>query len=166
MEFSQLDRIVRLDAPHHITATRLLRAEEKILKDHFPLFPVMPGVLMLEACYQAGMYLVLESDGFEHPMVMLKAARNVKYSDFVAPGQTLTVTMDVVKQEDLTTTFKARGEVSGPDKPAAQAFTARLVLERFRLADRYPHRAVTDGVLRCELRKELELLTDPQRRTA
>ena len=158
MQFSQLDQIVALEPGRHISATRLLRAEEDILEDHFPLLPVLPGVLMLEACYQAGMWLMLADDEFRRPMVMLKAARNVKYSDFVAPGQTLTVSMDVIKREDAVTSFKAKGTVSGPDKEPAKAFTGRLTLEQFRLADRYPHRAPTDGVLRVELRKDFELL--------
>jgi 3-hydroxyacyl-[acyl-carrier-protein] dehydratase len=38
-----------------------LRPDEDYLRDHFPLFPVMPGVLMLEAMYQASCWLIRSS---------------------------------------------------------------------------------------------------------
>ena len=159
MEFQQIDRIDEWEPGKFIRAHRLLRAEETILKDHFPLFPVMPGVLMLEACFQAGMWLVLATDAFEHPLVTLQAARNVKYSDFVTPGQTLTVTMDVLKHEEQTTSFKAKGTVAGPDKESTVAFTARMVLERRHVADHYPLRAASEGAMRRGLRDLFEELT-------
>ena len=47
MKYRQLDRIVSLDPGQRIVAERTLRADEEYLKDHFPRFPVMPGVMML-----------------------------------------------------------------------------------------------------------------------
>lgn len=155
MEFRQLDEILNLEIGKSITATRLLRAEESILEDHFPLFPVLPGVLMLEACFQAGMWLILATEEFKLPLIILKSARNVKYSDFVAPGDTLTVTMDIVKHEQRTTSFKAKGVVSGPDREA-NAFSGRLVLERSTVEERYPVRGPSQYALVYGLKEKLE----------
>ena len=158
MEFRQLDEILNLEVGKTIVAKRLLRAEESFLDDHFPLFPVLPGVLMLEACFQAGMWLILETEGYDQPLITLKSARNVKYSGFVAPGETLTVTMDIAKHDDQITSFKAKGIVSGPEKEEANAFSARMVLERTTVGERYPLRAASKYAMIYGLKEKLEKL--------
>jgi 3-hydroxyacyl-[acyl-carrier-protein] dehydratase len=153
MRFSQLDQITELVPGERITAVKCLSAGEQYLEDHFPRFPVMPGVLMLEAMFQAATWLVRQSEGFAHSMVVLKEARNVKYAGFVKPGETLIVSAEVVKEESQTVTLKTQGMVG--DKVAV---TARLVVERFNLAERYPTRAATDPYLRNESREQMARL--------
>jgi 3-hydroxyacyl-[acyl-carrier-protein] dehydratase len=153
MRFLFIDRITDLQPGSSITAVKSLSLAEEYLKDHFPLFPVMPGVLMLEALYQASAWLVRASEDFANSMVLLKEARNVRYADFVEPGQLLTVTAEIVKQDEQLTTLKAQGTVDG-----AVAVSARLVLERFNLANRYPERSTTDAYTRRELRKVFAIL--------
>lgn len=157
--FQQLDRIVECQEGQSITAVKVLSLAEGYLHDHFPRFPVMPGVLMLEALYQASAWLVSKSEDFAHGAVVLKEARNVKYSDFVEPGQQLIVTAQILKQDGETTTLKAQGTVND-----STAVTARLVLERFNLADRYPAQGAFDDYSRHQLRHEFELLCGPQTR--
>src|SRR6188768_3104363 len=129
MRFSQLDQVLELEPGIRIKAVKRLSPDEQYLKDHFPRFPVMPGVIMLEALYQASCWLVRQSEGFAHSVVLLKEARNVKYSGFVAPGQTMDVTAEILKQDESVTTLKAQGTVNG-----SIAVSGRLVLERFNLA--------------------------------
>lgn len=156
MRFSQLDQVLELEPGVRIRAVKRLSPDEQYLKDHFPRFPVMPGVIMLEALYQASSWLVRQSEGFVHSVVLLKEARNVKYSDFVAPGQTLEVTAEILKQDDVLTTLKAQGSVNGNI-----AVTGRLVLERFNMSDRYPLRKDTDPYTRNEARNTLAKLLSP-----
>lgn len=146
MRFSLIDRITDLKEGVSITAEKELLPSEDYLRDHFPGFPVMPGVLMLETMNQAAMWLIYASEKFKNSIVHLKQARNVKYQDFVKPGQVLVVTAEVVKEDETTTTFKARGTVNGET-----AVSGRLILERFTLTDRYP----SVGPLDCYARKEL-----------
>src|SRR5437667_11677689 len=113
MRFCLLDRIVELEPGVRVTGVKRLRPDEDYLRDHFPRFPVMPGVLMLEAMYQASAWLVRQSEGFAHSVVVLKEARNIKYSDFVTPGQTLEVTAEILKQDESTTTLKVQATVNG-----------------------------------------------------
>jgi 3-hydroxyacyl-[acyl-carrier-protein] dehydratase len=156
MRFTLIDRIVELKPNESITAVKALTMAEEYLADHFPLFPVMPGVLMLEAMYEASAWLVRASEDFAHSIVMLKEAKAVSYKEFVAPGQLLTVTAQIVKQDDRTTRLKTRGTVDGRD-----AVGGRLVLERYNLADRLPSRTETDGVVVSALRKTFSLLYCP-----
>jgi hypothetical protein len=60
---------------------------EEYLADHFPTFPVLPGVMMLEAITQAAAWLLHRRSDFAKSMAVLKEARNVKYGTFVAPGR-------------------------------------------------------------------------------
>jgi 3-hydroxyacyl-[acyl-carrier-protein] dehydratase len=159
MRFCLLDRIVELEPGVRVTAVKRLRPDEDYLRDHFPRFAVMPGVLMLEAMYQAGAWLIRQTEGFAHSMVVLKEARNIKYADFVTPGKELLVTAEILKQDDSLTTLKTQGTIDGNI-----AVNGRLVLERFNLADRHPSRRDTDPYLRHELRKVLQRLLEPTSR--
>lgn len=153
MRFCLLDRITQLEPGVRITAIKQLRADEDYLADHFPRFPVMPGVLMLETMFQAGMWLVRQSEGFEHSIVVLKEARNVKYSDFVEPGQTLEVSAEFLKQDGSLVTLKTQGTVDGK-----VAVNARLILDRYNLAERHPSRTATDPYVNNKMRAVLAKL--------
>jgi 3-hydroxyacyl-[acyl-carrier-protein] dehydratase len=156
MRFCLLDRIVRLEPGHRITAVKQLRAEEEYLRDHFPRFPVMPGVLMLEALYQAGMWLVRCSDQFAYAGAVLREARNVKFTDFVEPGQVLTVEAEILKQHQDLTTLKAQGHVAG-----RSAVSGRLLVQRFHLGDLYPEQAVLENYTRRQMKQIFDRLCEP-----
>ncbi len=156
MRFILIDRIDELEPNVSIRAVKALSMGEEYLKDHFPRFPVMPGVLMLEAMYQASAWRVRKSEDFAHSIVLLKEARNVKPKRFVQPGDVLALTAEIVKQDERLTWLKTSGTVDG-----TLAVSARLVLERFNLADRQPTRASVDAYTRRKLREEFEVLYQP-----
>ena len=84
-----IDRIVELESGQSLVAVKNLSLAEEYLADHFPGFPVMPGVLMLEALTQAGAWLIREHEDFAHSIVLLKQAKTIKYGSFVEPGRQL-----------------------------------------------------------------------------
>src|SRR5437762_3068028 len=153
MRFTLLDRISELEVGERITASKSLSLAEEYLADHFPSAPVMPGVMMLEALVQASAWLVRVSEDFAHSMVTLKQARGVKYANFVDPGQTLLVTAEITSQDERETKLKAQGTVNG-----GAAVSAKLVLERYNLADSDPAQAATDQYNVERLRHLLLLL--------
>jgi 3-hydroxyacyl-[acyl-carrier-protein] dehydratase len=157
MRFTLIDRIIELEPGAKIAAVKALTLGEEYLADHFPRFPVMPGVLMLEAMTQAGAWLVRSSEDFAHSMVVLKQAANVKYGQFVEPGQTLIVTAEILSQTDRETKLKANGKIDGQ-----LTVSARLVLERYNLAERSPNHSETDVSLKRELREQFRLLYHPR----
>lgn len=156
MRFTLIDRIVELQPDAKISAVKTLTMAEEYLADHFPHFPVMPGVLMLEAMVQASAWLVRYSEDFAHSMVVLRQAANVKFGQFVEPGQTLTVTAEISGQSDTETNLKAQGTVNG-----RVAVSGRLVLARYNLADANPDHAGVDRATRQEMRKLFSLLYQP-----
>jgi 3-hydroxyacyl-[acyl-carrier-protein] dehydratase len=156
MRFKLLDRIVELKPGASIRAVKGLVLAEDYLADHFPLFPVMPGVFMLEAMTQASAWLIRASENFQHSIVVLREARNLKYADFVAPGQTLTVTAEIVNQDQRETKLKVQGTVDG--RPNV---SGRLVLARYNLAEGNPARASADAHVIREMRLQFNVLYRP-----
>ena len=136
---------------------KALSLAEEYLQDHFPRFPVMPGVLMLEAMSQTARWLIYQTDDFAHPCILLREARNVKYADFVEPGQVLWIEANIIKEEGLFTTLKTQGSVNGK-----VAVSARLVLERKRLADEDPRLRSSDLYADRRMREIFQQLYRPQ----
>ena len=158
MQFTLIDRIVQLEENRQITAVKALSLAEEYLQDHFPRFPVMPGVLMLEALFQSSAWLLLKSDDFARPFVTLEETRNIKYADFVTPGELLTVTATLVKQDDDgRTTLRAQGSMGG-----SVAVGGRLIVRQSRLADQDPNQAAIDSRMQTTLRRRFELLYRPE----
>jgi 3-hydroxyacyl-[acyl-carrier-protein] dehydratase len=153
MRFSLIDRIETLEPGVQISALKNLSLAEEYLADHFPGFPVMPGVLMLEAMTQAGAWLVRVTDDFAHSMVVLVEVRNVKYGQFVQPGETLRVSAELVEHGEEESKLKAQGLVGDQVTVRGQ-----IVLRRYNLADENPRQAWMDEALIEELRSQLALL--------
>lgn len=153
MRFRMLDQIVEVEPGARIIAKKSLRSDEDYLKDHFPRFPVMPGVLMLEAMFQAAMWLVRATEDFANSVVLLKEARNVKFADFVEPGETLVVQAEVLKGDASTTMLKTHGMVAG-----SLAVSGRLVLERYRLNEPLAGADPLDQYISRSMREEFERL--------
>lgn len=156
MRFTLIDRVTELDPGSRITAVKNLSLGEEYLADHFPGFPVMPGVLMLEAMTQAGAWLIRASEDFEHSMVLLKQAANVRFAHFVKPAQTLEVHAQITGQDERETKIKAEGKVNG--KPTV---SARLVLVRYNMADEDPSHADSDAYVIGKLRELFAVLWEP-----
>lgn len=95
MHFDLVDRVLEQSADRIITIKHVSAAEE-YLQDHFPTFPVLPGVMMLEAMVQAGRRLADHGRADARPLV-LSRVRALKYGKFVKPGATLQIRMERAK---------------------------------------------------------------------
>lgn len=142
MRFWLLDTIRSYEPNVSLTGIKNVAMSEEYLGDHFPEFPVLPGVFMLEAATQAGAWLLRLSENFAHSMISLKEARNVKYADFVQPGQTLEVTVSLLKKDQRLAAFKMEGRMCG-----RTALSGRLELQRYNLADANPEQKPIDEIL-------------------
>jgi 3-hydroxyacyl-[acyl-carrier-protein] dehydratase len=110
MHFSLVDRVIEQSADRIVTLKHVSSAEE-YLQDHFPSYPVLPGVMMLEAMVQAARRLC---DSGADPMV-LGQVRALKYGAFVRPGATLRVDVTLHKKnDDGTFDFKGEGTLLEP----------------------------------------------------
>src|SRR5262249_6593579 len=95
MRFQLVDRILDVEPGKRIRLVKNLTLAEEYLADHFPTFPVMPGVLMLQTLVEAGAWLLRITDDFRHSVIVLREARNVKYGSFMQPGKSMVVTAEL-----------------------------------------------------------------------
>jgi 3-hydroxyacyl-[acyl-carrier-protein] dehydratase len=156
MRFNLVDRIVEVQPGKALRAVKNLTLGEEYLADHFPTFPVMPGVLMLETLVEAGAWLLRLTDDFRHSVVALREARNVKFGTFMEPGRQMAVTVELGEQGDGWASLKGKGEADGQ-----QTVSAKLTLARYNLADRDPAWKETDERLVRHWRGLYALLRRP-----
>ena len=144
---------MELESGRRIVAEKALSLAEEYLADHFPKFPVLPGVLMLEAMVQASAWLVRERLDFAPSLVLLKEARNVTYKSFLAPGQVMTVESTCTELTDEQSNFTAAGAVNG-----REIVKGRLTLRHLSLAAADAGWTETDAKLRARQRDLFKLL--------
>jgi 3-hydroxyacyl-[acyl-carrier-protein] dehydratase len=142
LKFILVDQLLSLEPGKRIVMAKNVSMAEEYLADHFPGFPVLPGVMMLEAAVQTAAWLVRHTTNFAHALVVLKEARGVRYGTFVAPGNTLTITADAVEISPNRSDFKIKGTVGENNATAIQA---RLELLHLNLADTDPSMKAIDA---------------------
>lgn len=153
MKFVLVDRITELEPGRRIVACKALSLAEEYLADHFPRFPVLPGVLMLEALVQASAWLVRASLDFAPSLVVLKEARNVTYRSFLPPGKVLRIESACRHLAADQSEFAAAGDLEG-----REIVKARLTLRHLRLEDADPGLRAVDERIRAGLRGLFDLL--------
>jgi 3-hydroxyacyl-[acyl-carrier-protein] dehydratase len=152
MKFNLIDKVESL-SDERIVAVKYVSLAEEYLADHFPTFPVLPGVLMLEAATQAAGWLLHHRFDFARSMAVMREARNVKYGRFVAPGAFLRIDVQPIKVGEAGGTFKAMGTVGD-----ATALQLRLEMSYFDLAEKNPELSAVDQRLREHNLRRWELI--------
>jgi len=140
MRFILIDKIISLEPGSQIKAVKSLSLAEEYLADHFPTFPVLPGVLLLEGLIESASWLVRQSENFAHSMILLEQARNVKYKSFLAPGSRIEYTVEAKTIEENVSSFSGFGLSEGQ-----RIVEARFGLRHFNLADEKSAMAAVDA---------------------
>jgi 3-hydroxyacyl-[acyl-carrier-protein] dehydratase len=105
--FQLIDRISAIDiGGQTIRAEATVPATSTIFEGHFPGYPLMPGVLLMEAMAQTSGWLIIALTGFTR-MPFLAAFKEAKLRDFVTPGQALALTAAIVHEGSGYTITKA-----------------------------------------------------------
>ncbi|HEB60229.1 MAG TPA: beta-hydroxyacyl-ACP dehydratase [Phycisphaeraceae bacterium] len=118
MHFNLVDKIIEQSDCRIVTLKQVSLSEE-YLQDHFPGFPVLPGVMMLEALVASARQLL------HNPRLVLGKIRALRYGGMVRPGDSLLVTVTLHKDHgDGTYTCKGTGKVVHPEKTGTEEETA------------------------------------------
>jgi 3-hydroxyacyl-[acyl-carrier-protein] dehydratase len=142
-----------LEEGRKLTAVKSVSLAEEYLGDHFPTFPVLPGVLLLEGLVESAGWLVRRTENFAHSMVLLAEARNVKYKSFLPPGSQIEYTVEARTIEESVSSFAGCGVSDGQT-----IVEARFGLRHFNLADRSPALATVDAQIVEQMKRRYKLL--------
>jgi 3-hydroxyacyl-[acyl-carrier-protein] dehydratase len=128
--FCFVDRVSEVKKNESLTAFYTLKGREEFLKDHFSGFPVMPGVLLLEALKQAAGELLRRSLKETDRFYRILRVSSVRFGQFVKPGMNLEITARFLKEERQNYFFEGEIETLGTDgsKVLRKALTASFVL--------------------------------------
>jgi 3-hydroxyacyl-[acyl-carrier-protein] dehydratase len=111
--FQLIDRIVDLDLERRtIRAEATVPTASTIFEGHFPGYPLMPGVLLLETMAQTSGWLVIGITHFTR-MPFLAAFKEAKLRSFVMPGQSLSLSASITHEGSGFAVTKAEIRIDG-----------------------------------------------------
>lgn len=108
--FLWIDEVVEI-SESTIVARKLIPEDLDVFQGHYPHFPILPGVLQLEAAFQAGAILIAKTqDVGEGKVPVVTRVNNTKFRTMVRPGDTLDIEVELT--EKLANAFFLTGKVS------------------------------------------------------
>ena len=130
MRFIFVDEILDLAPGDHILASKTMRAEEDVFRDHFPGFPVVPGVLLTEMMAQtAGK--CLDAERKPRGKAMLVGITKASFREWMNPGETAVISAVIGSSRDQYATASCSVEVNGRKICSAELFFSFVPLEKF-----------------------------------
>lgn len=127
--FLLVDRILELEPQKRIVGIKNVTMNEPFFMGHFPRFPVMPGVLIIEAMAQTGGVLVLRDiPDCSERLVFFAAIEKAKFRRPVLPGDQLRLELEVLSRRP--TYCRMRGNAFVDGQLAAEAVILCKIMER------------------------------------
>lgn len=114
-----IDRIMDLEPGKKAIGIKNVSVNEPFFQGHFPDYPVMPGVLIIEAMAQVGAVAVLSMPGMENKLALFAGIDGARFRRQVVPGDILRLEVEIVKIKGPL--GKGRGVASVEGKMAAEA---------------------------------------------
>ena len=117
--FLLVDRVTECDMKSHIVGIKNVTTNEPFFQGHFPDFPIMPGVLIIEALAQVACILALKTLQKEgHGSVFFTGIDGAKFRQPVRPGDQLRLELTKIKERG--TLFRFQGNAYVAEKLAAE----------------------------------------------
>jgi 3-hydroxyacyl-[acyl-carrier-protein] dehydratase len=127
--FLFIDRIVELTPRERIVAVKNVTVNEPFFQGHFPEFPIMPGVLVIEAMAQAGGLLLLtELPDYKDKLLLFTGVERAKFRKPVVPGDQLRLEVTVLAFR--RTAARLSGEAYVGEKLACEATLSCQIIDR------------------------------------
>jgi 3-hydroxyacyl-[acyl-carrier-protein] dehydratase len=112
--FLLIDRVVELVRKERIVAIKNVTINEPFFQGHFPTYPIMPGVLIVEAMAQAGGALLLTEIPDRHDkLVLFTGIDQAKFRAPVVPGDQVRIEVEVLKMRSRGATMRCNAYVDG-----------------------------------------------------
>jgi 3-hydroxyacyl-[acyl-carrier-protein] dehydratase len=130
MRFLLVHRILKLEAGQSIEAEMSLPASEELFRDHFPGFPVVPGVLLTEMMAQAA-GKCLNAQRLPRGNAMLVEIRSAKFRNWVRPEETIQLFARIESNQDGFATARCHASVNGRKACSAELLFAFKPIDQF-----------------------------------
>ena len=117
--FLLIDRVLETEPGKRIVAEKNVTVNEWFFQGHFPNFPIMPGVLIVEALAQAGAVLLLSDESSTGQIPLFAGIDGCRFRAQVVPGDVLRLEVELTARRGPVGKGKARASVGG--KVAAEA---------------------------------------------
>jgi 3-hydroxyacyl-[acyl-carrier-protein] dehydratase len=111
--FLLVDRVVEMEPGKRIVATKNVSTNEWFFQGHFPGYPIMPGVLIVEALAQAGAVLLLSDESAKGQIPLFAGIEKCRFRQQVVPGDILTLELEVISRRGPVGKGKATARVDG-----------------------------------------------------
>jgi 3-hydroxyacyl-[acyl-carrier-protein] dehydratase len=129
--FLLIDRIVEFESAKRLVAIKNVTINEQFFQGHFPGYPIMPGVLVIEAMAQAGAFIMMkEIPDRDKKLVVFTGIERAKFRRPVTPGDQLRIEVDVLSMKTRVGRIEGNAYVDG--KLACQATLTCQVVPRVR----------------------------------
>jgi 3-hydroxyacyl-[acyl-carrier-protein] dehydratase len=127
--FLLIDRIIEHERKQRIVAIKNVTVNEPFFNGHFPAYPIMPGVLIVEAIAQAGGALLLtEIPDRDNKLMVFTGIEKAKFRKPVTPGDQLRIEVKVINWR--TTAVKMEGTAHVDGKLACEATVTCAIVPR------------------------------------
>ena len=127
--FLLIDRVIDIVRKKRIVAIKNVTVNEPFFTGHFPNYPIMPGVLIVEAIAQAGGALLLtEIPDRDNKLMVFTGIQQAKFRKPVVPGDQLRIEVDVIVWRSTAVKMQGRALVDG--KLACEATVTCQVVPR------------------------------------
>ena len=127
--FLLIDRIVEIESGKRIVGIKNVTMNEPFFVGHFPNYPVMPGVLIIEAMAQTGGVLALRDEAIgSDKLVLFAAIEEAKFRRPVVPGDQLRLELEVLQRHTTFARMKGKAHVDG--KLVAEAILICKIAEK------------------------------------
>ena len=104
--FLLVDRILEFELNHRAVGLKNVTINEDFFNGHFPGYPVMPGVLIIEALAQVAGVLIKQREDCKDKLFLFMAMNNVKFRKMVVPGDQLILEVELLKLRSRTGSVK------------------------------------------------------------